>query len=365
MELYILKSGIFTRFVRVAFPTHYNDWILRPKRLQFTGAQPDTKKVAIFLIFSTCGIQDSHIHSLHYMVENGYSPFVVSNSPLSDIDMAKLKPISWRIMVRQNFGYDFGGYRDAILDLAPQLYDKSNIVLFNDSNWFPIPGKMNWLQTAEQTPADFVGATLSGFTGKLRLHNFANNIWNFRTSARNFHYGSFAIMIKNNILKTKDFQIFWQRLRLSQGKARTVKRGERGLTKWAIKLHHSHAATSDHRDFDTYLTKLPLAERRHMLKNIMVSQDGKAESFLQEFNIRAECDEMDMDRVDAIIRTIVGRRGLAATLPQVLIRDFNYAFLKKYPAKEKLFSRDMMAHIVRDLPEPIKSIIQKEAGFQK
>jgi hypothetical protein len=52
-------------------------------------------------------------------------------------------------------------------------------------------------------------------------------------------------------------------------------------------------------------------------------------------------------------------------LPQVLIEDFNYAFLKKQPAQLKLSSRAVMAHIVRILPEPIKSIIQDETGLEK
>lgn len=346
-------------------PSFYNDRILRPLRQNYGGHQIETKKIAIFLIFPQNGVQESHLYSLRYMVENGYSPFVVSNLPLSDVDIAKLIPIAWRIMVRQNFGYDFGGYRDAILDLVPQLQEIAALVLFNDSTWFPIPDRMNWLQTAQQNPADFVGATLSGFTGKPHVKNFAQNKWEPRTNAPNFHYGSFAIMIKSNILKTHEFQNFWRRLRVSSGKTRTIKRGERGLTKWAVKMHHSHAATSDHRDFDRYLSGKSPDERRQMLKDIILVQDKKAESFFQDFNIRAKSETMDLEKVDALIRTVVGRRGLGASLPQVLIKDFNYAFLKKQPAKEKLSSRPVMAHIVRDFPEPIKSIIQDETGLEK
>lgn len=360
-----MKTGLLTRVMRSTCPTIYNDRILRPKRVHISGAQPITAKVAIFLIFPTNGVQDSHLHSLRYMVENGYSPFVVSNSPLSDADIAKLLPISWRITIRQNFGYDFGGYRDSILDLAPTLSEISNLVLLNDSTWFPIPKTMNWLQTAEENPADFVGATRSGFTGKFSVKNFRTNRWSFRTSARNFHYGSFAIMIKRDILKAKDFLVFWQKLGLSQGKFRTIKRGERGLTRWALRMQHSHAATSDHRYFDVYLASKSPEERRHMLKNIVLVQDERAEAFFQDFNIRAASDDMDLASVDALIRTIVGRRGLSASLPQVLIQDFNCAFLKKFPTKEKLSSRAVMEDIVRDLPEPIKSIIQKEMGLEQ
>jgi lipopolysaccharide biosynthesis protein len=356
---------LLRRLMRTVFPTTFNDRVLRPRRLHLFGAQPNTDKIAIFLIFPKTGLQDSHLHSLRYMIENGYSPFVVSNLPLSDADIDKLTPVSWRIMIRQNFGYDFGGYRDAILDLAPRLRHLRTLVFFNDSNWFPIPGKMNWLKTAEETSADFVGATVSGFTGKFSMKNFRNNKWHFRTTARNFHYGSFAIMIKRNILNTPDFEIFWRRLRISLGKTRTIRRGERGFTKWALTRQHSHAATSDHRHFDRLLATKSPEEKRHMLQNIILAQDKKAEAFFQEFNIRAESEHMLIENVDALIRTIVGRRGLSASLPQVLIKDFNYAFLKKYPAKEKLSSRDRMANIVRDLPEPIKSIIQNEACLEK
>jgi len=360
-----MKTKPLHKIIQYFFPIFYNDYFLRPLRFHHEGEQRESDKIAVFLIFPSQGLQESHLYSLRYIVESGYSPMVISNLPLSDADITRLLPLSWKVIQRENFGYDFGGYRDAVLDLKDKLLKIRSLVLFNDSTWFPIPGGMDWLRTAEENSANFVGATNASFLGRCRVNNYKRFKWKVRDDASNFHYGSFALFIKNPILKTQDFLTFWQNLRLSQGKGRTCKRGETGLTQWVLKMGHTHATTSDYRNFDQFLAKASDEDKQEMLENVLLAQDEKAARFFKRKNIRQNSGSLDIETVNAILRMIVARRGLGPTLPQVFLRDYNYSFLKKYAAKKGLESRAIMLKVIDEISEPMRSIMRSELALDE
>lgn len=355
-----MKTEVSHKLIQYFLPSFYNDRFLRPLRRHHLGEQAETDKIAVFLIFPNKGLLESHLHSLRYIVASGYSPMVISNLPLSDTDITRLLPLSWKVIQRENFGYDFGGYRDAVLDLKDKLYKIRSLVLFNDSTWFPIPGGMEWLRTAEENSANFVGATNASLLGRCRVNNYKRFKWELRGAPSNFHYGSFALLIKNPILKTHDFLTFWQNLRLSQGKGRTCKRGETGLTQWVIKMGHNHAATSDYSDFDKFLTKASDEDKQEMLKSVILVQDAKATRFFKRENMRENSDRLDIETVNALLLMVVARRGLGPTLPQVLLKYYNYSFLKKYAAKKGLESHAVMLKVIDEISEPMRSVIRAE-----
>ena len=96
---------------------------LRKKHLMRVteGALPPGAEIGIYLIFPNKGVLPSHLAMLGAMVAQGISPLVVSNHPLTDQDRATLAATAFRVIERPNIGYDFGGYRDAILSIAPML----------------------------------------------------------------------------------------------------------------------------------------------------------------------------------------------------------------------------------------------------
>lgn len=79
------------------------------------GSQSTLKtKVLLFLIYQPQSLPNSMFETLKYFEKNGYSILLISNHDINDICLQKLKEYSWKICVRPNYGYDFGGYRDGL-----------------------------------------------------------------------------------------------------------------------------------------------------------------------------------------------------------------------------------------------------------
>ena len=62
------------------------------------------------------------------------------------------------IFERPNFGYDFGGYKDAFLYIIENNLSVERLILLNDSTWFPISSEKDLIRQMEQSNTDFTGA---------------------------------------------------------------------------------------------------------------------------------------------------------------------------------------------------------------
>jgi rhamnosyltransferase len=82
------------------------------------------------------GLADYVLYMLEH-IKRLFSRIVfISNSPLTDEHKAKLGSLCDKIMERENSGFDFGAWKDALLDEgwdALSRYD--NVTLMNDT-WF-------------------------------------------------------------------------------------------------------------------------------------------------------------------------------------------------------------------------------------
>ena len=341
-------SGFVTRWVSLAFPSFYNDRVLRPQRLDLEGLHAQTDKIAIFLIFPKHGVLENHLHSLRYLVANGYSPFLVSNLPLNPDDIARLKPLTWRIMQRQNFGYDFGGYRDAVLDLAPHLRQINRLVFLNDSCWFPLAGKANWLKTAEDSGMDAYwadehrGLPLSATTD---WTNFAN--------ARRPYFARYAISMGEKVVQSPHFFRFWRRLWISNGKGRTTRRGEHGLSAWLKKSGFSCDALSKNGDLRHYLLQLPTDEFAAICRSTLSAKEKK---YFRDLN---NAEDIAVSRLKKIefIETRVNRTGVPIVLPRFAIEHQNFPFLKKSATGRKI---PILRQTILDLNDPMSTHMLQE-----
>ena len=120
------------------------------------GAKPLTGEVAIYLIFPAQGVLPSHMHMLEHLETQGITPVVVPTLPLSQADMDRILPLSAMVIERPNVGYDFGGYRDAVLQLGDRLPTLERLYILNDSVWM-IDAPRSWFEEG----SEFVGADLS------------------------------------------------------------------------------------------------------------------------------------------------------------------------------------------------------------
>jgi len=343
--------------------TYYYDLVQARQRRVLSGRIRQTDKVAVYLIFPNAGVLRSHIQALDYVIASGYAPLVVSNVPLTPADEAAILERCHEFIQRPNVGYDFGGYRDAVLHLGQRVKSLRRLVLLNDSVWFPLPGGMDWLARAEGLGVDYAAAAWAAAVKHTNPEDFERSTWVVNKSLRNFHYASYALSISDRILKNNGFLQFWKRLKLTSEKNRTVRRGEMGLTRWVVTHGFSHGATTELLDFPTYLKSLSEADLRTAFDRLISMADPEMKQFRKEFAARLTTGGATRQQVEQIIICNVARQGASYAVADLLVRKFGFAFLKKSPAGHDPETAATMRMIADDLTGEAGATIRDEMAM--
>lgn len=195
------------------------------------GICPAHRKVAIYLIFQPQGLAQSSLALCRDLVAQGYAPFVVSNAPLSDEDCDALAATTWKIMQRPNFGYDFGGYQDALFSLKKLHSDLDAVIVMNDSVWLKLDHTL--ITRLEAAQGQVVGLVQESKLRRDRQDRIHVDLQNLQSYFYLFHRGAW---------QHKAFWGFWHDYKMVSNKKRTIKAGEIGLTRHLRATHIPHQA---------------------------------------------------------------------------------------------------------------------------
>lgn len=212
-------------------------------------------KVAIFLIFQPKGVAGSVWFTLEHLLQQGWSPVVVSNAPVSSDDLARLRRTSVKVIERENVGYDFGGYRDGVLQLKADGIEPERVLVLNDSSWFPLRASDDTLQRLEALDADFSG------------HVYKSED---ETALWRDHIESHLLMFNRKGWTSDVIQSFWADYVMTSNKDATIDRGERGLSQAAIKAGLKVEAIWDRDKAVQWLNSLSDAELLWTLHNLVI-----------------------------------------------------------------------------------------------
>ncbi len=185
----------------------------------YEGRISESAKIALLLIYQPKLIPESLLQSIKHLVQNGYSPLVISNTPLSSSDTKLLLENCWRLVFRPNFGYDFGGYQDGVWLLNQLGIQPTTLLIQNDSVWHPIFDGSTMLEQMEASPADFVGTQIFERISTKPL------------TPELMFMGSYCFMIKEKAYESEAFQSFWINYRATSNKEKTLRRGERAFSR--------------------------------------------------------------------------------------------------------------------------------------
>lgn len=216
-ELVRLKDRALRRLARVHEPIRQRLYDRRyDTEIRMTEGQLALgQKVAIFVLFQPRGLAPSVDLTLRYLAANGYSPFVVSNAPLTEADREVLRGRVWRVAERPNFGYDFGAYRDGIRLLWREGVTPDALVLMNDSTWFPLRADDDALARIDAMDDPF-----AGFVFKQEPWG-KGNVW---------HVESHFLRFRSEALQSDQFRKFWTDYALTSDRSATIIRGEKGIS---------------------------------------------------------------------------------------------------------------------------------------
>lgn len=319
--------------VQRAFFTLYYDIFMRRRVKVHGGSQSPGKKVAVYVIYPKEGVKPSHLASLKYLIGAGYSPLLVSNLELDDAPRSELLRWSWLLIERPNIGYDFGGYREAILKLNVEGREVERLALFNDSCWFPIPANSSWLAKAELTGKDLVGSVSNRFIHPRLARTMKELLWSYNEGTRGFHYCSFALLLSGRVTQDPRFVEFWRRYPLLGSKRHVVRHGEVGLTKWIMRRGYTHGSTVKIQHLDEELESMTCRGLQKVLRNMVSPLRTELVQLKHELLEEYEDCETWRNKVIPFMLFLAYRGPSCYSLPDHLIRVHDFGFLKKATAR--------------------------------
>jgi len=314
------------------------------------GAIIAQEKIAILLLFQPAGISDSTLWTCQHLVAKGYAPLVVSNAPVSEEDQAKLKMTCWRLVERPNFGYDFGGYRDGIWLLNQWGITPDNLIILNDSIWFPIFSDETLIEEMEASPADFVGA--------LQLDPLKKKYRNAE-KGRPF-FGSFFLMVKRKTFLHPTFATYWKNYRITSSKYKTIRRGERTFSHTIFDADILSAGIYTHQKLDHYLTSLTAEELCATLESLVSAHEDLQLQLLDcvaKFQKTLEWRHLAL----SLALHVTAKQNCMTTAPIISVKQFGVPYLKKSLEADNIKSLQLIEKKVRAgmLPE-MKSCVFME-----
>lgn len=332
------------------------------QKVVHTGVKSITGEVAIYLVYAPEELLGSHHNMLAQFATHGITPVVVSNLPLSEKDRSSLLEQCALVIERPNVGYDFGGYRDAVLEIAHKMSKLDRLYFLNDSVWM-IDAPNSWFDDVRAVEQDFVGATSNYGVKREDVEHFRDLEWTYTIDHPNFHYASYALATGPRIIRDPAFASYWRRLRLSNDKKRTVRRGEIGLTQWVMSRGYEHTATCDVVNLDHELESLNLPDLDAVARNLVIPEDPKLE-LKRAAVLKSDPDTQQgrQDRLQIILMT-VARQAMGYSMPFYTLRHRGFQFLKKSPLWLSRTGSDTMLDIMNELQGPLGKQAASEAHY--
>ena len=196
--------------------------------LEGNVARSSGSTLCIFAHYDRDGIIDDYvIHYLEALAKLGCETVFVSTAPGLDADrIQRIRPLTSRIILRQNRGYDFGSWRDALATCG-ELTRYDRLLIANDSVYGPIRDLGEVFETMKQR-----GALAWGITDSWRYVR---------------HLQSYFLVFERPVLESEAFQGFWRDLPDHRFKHSVIVEGELGLSRRLARAGFELAAVCDYR----------------------------------------------------------------------------------------------------------------------
>lgn len=275
------------------------------------------KKVAIFFIYQPKRFSASIVISCRHLADLGYSTILVSSAPIPAAHKSDLLGLCWKILERPNYGYDFGGFRDGVRVLHDTGVQPENLIIVNDSIWFPLSDTNRMIENLEISDLNFTSPVFENKPGRNR---------------RNQHFQSYLTMIKSTALHSAAFTDYWHTYKVSSKKRIVLLRGEKGFSQAMFKAGFGGNAPSTRAVLFGYLQKQSNAFLHTTLRYAAYTEAELVSDANALLNSYADTSDW-RERVLAHMQT-----ALIATQPMgafcyACIKLLDFSFMKKssYP----------------------------------
>ena len=311
------------------------------------GAVPAVERIAVLLIFQPKGVAESVFLTLDWLRSEGYAPFVVSNAPVSDRDRELLLEGAWSLLERPNFGYDFGGYQDAIRLINRDGLSPDRLVVVNDSVWCPLRRDLLSVLETAWPDADIVGL----LQDEKVQHDTSGG-----TPTKKSHIESYFYLIRGSAWRHAAFQEFWRTYQMSDYKPNTIKFGEIGFSRRMMAAGLKMEAYSRR---SIFLEQLAEKDDAFLARTLNYAAYGDRDIARRAARFARLPTSSPGWRAAALdhIRRAVNRRRFTGSFPYANDQIFGTAFLKKSSEAVYLNMRRAYLRAVEDgqiaAPDPV------------
>lgn len=166
------------------------------------------KRLVIYFIYDKQGIVDDYIpYMLRAIKEVGSEIEVVCNGKLTPESRDKLEEITPNIMVRENKGFDVWAYK-SVLDYYgwEKLENYDEIIMMNFTIMGPVYPLQEMFDTMNRKDLDFWGIT------RYHLDDRADPFGTIEYGYIPEHIQSHFIAVRNPMIKSLDFQNYWNEM---------------------------------------------------------------------------------------------------------------------------------------------------------
>ncbi len=320
-----------------------------------TGVVALGSKVALLLIYQPRGVSSSVRLTCDHLLAKGYSTLVISNGPLSADSLMPLIARAWQVVIRPNYGYDFGGYRDGILWLRDRGISPDRLVLLNDSIWFPVWPDETFLARMEASDCDVVGAVIHGRQKRRKL-----------SKDRPAFLESYFYLINRPALDGDAFRRFWDDYQVSSIKFNAVYRGERSFSGFLEEAGHSVQGLVD---AEAAFASIRLQDNDFLRKTLNYGAytdpdfDAERDLLLAADHKRAGWRDEALGHVQKVLR----RRSSYASFPFASFHLLGVPFVKKSrlmffgksfgTVQIKMRTQLLRAIDAGDIPQPFPEVL--------
>ncbi|MDC1521211.1 rhamnan synthesis F family protein [Planktomarina temperata] len=283
--------------------------------------------LAVFLIFQPNGISNSVFNTCAYLNSEGFTPVIVCNGPITEADRNALKELSYLIIERPNFGYDFGGYRDGLWTIEKIGIKPDKVLLLNDSVWFPAFNDSTFFAEMLQGNQDFVGTQVFD-RGQ-------------QCGTRRYIYGSYCLLLNNSLINSTEFQNFWRGYKLSSNKETTIRRGEREFSFRMINSTKNATGIYSIDRFNSVVENLGSEKLREALGDMIATDPALERNRTQLSNARTST--LWIDDSKNLLRAGAQTKNYIGSSPIISIREMGFPMIKKNNERLYALARQRIA----------------------
>ena len=279
-------------------------------------------KIAIVVLHQPHGIAASTFATCEWLLHEGYAPLVVSSAPISGTDRAALHRVAWQVAVRENFGHDFGSYRDGIRLIRDAGLSPDRLILLNDSIWCPLRADL-------MARIEAINADLSGLLQDEKVaHDDAGG-----TPTDRLYLESYFFVISGALWRSAAFQDFWTSYPMTDHKPDTIKRGEIGFSRSMQAAGFRLCALTDRARFLAAIAHADAQTLHQALRYAAYDDRGFADENADLLACFGTDDGWKAQARDHM-RRWVNRRRFNSGFPLATATIFGMYFLKKKQGEE-------------------------------